>query len=185
MGTYFMVLHILMRMFISVCQYDQWYPAPSDRFGDPHAGPSFVALLLITETVGSSQKSQISLIPTPAFPQLAVYAVWDPIARPSRDGPARITILNLNTRNVTATPQEVDQSSVTLDLSSYARKGFGARKPSVKRMTSPGLDSTDATTATWAGQSYESGQASGKLVTESLQGGKVTVKGSEGAIVFF
>lgn len=162
-------------------QYDQWYPASSDRFGDPHAGPSFVALLLITEAVGSSNKSQIALIPTPTFPQLAVYAIWDPTARPSRDGPARIAVLNLATRNVTATPEQVDAESVVLDLSAYERKG---RATTVKRMTSTGLDATDAGTATWAGQSYESGKASGSLVVEGLSHGKVIVKGSEGVLVF-
>ncbi|TCD65236.1 hypothetical protein EIP91_002944 [Steccherinum ochraceum] len=164
--------------------YDQWYPTTSDRFGDPHAGPSFVALLLITEAVGSSTKSQIALIPTPAFPQLAVYAIWDPTARPSRDGPARIAILNLATRNVTATPEQVDEESVVLDLGGYVRKGKG-RSATVKRMTSTGLDATDAGAATWAGQSYESGKANGTLVVEGLSAGKVTVKGSEGVLVFF
>ncbi|THH33202.1 hypothetical protein EUX98_g989 [Antrodiella citrinella] len=105
--------------------YDQWYPASSDRFGDPHAGPSFVALLLITEAVGSSQKSQIALIPTPAFPQLVVYAIWDPISRPSRDGPARIAILNLATRNVTASARETDEGSAVLDLASGASPWTG------------------------------------------------------------
>ncbi|KAH8100758.1 hypothetical protein BXZ70DRAFT_906948, partial [Cristinia sonorae] len=164
--------------------YDQWYPTTSDRYGPPHAGPSFVALLLITETIGSSHKSQISLIPTPAFPQLAVYAVWDPVARPERDGPARVAVLNLATRNVTTTGEE---ESVVLDLGAYVRKkGRGGKKGAVvKRMTSPGLDSTDTRTATWAGQHFWDGKPNGKEVTEGLVNGKVTVKGSEGVLVFF
>ena len=38
---------------------------------------------------------------------------------------------------------------------------------------------------TWAGQSFTNGTASGTEVVEALQDGKVTVKGSEGVLVFF
>ncbi|KDQ57014.1 glycoside hydrolase family 79 protein [Jaapia argillacea MUCL 33604] len=151
--------------------YDLWYPVPSDRYGSARASPSFVAYLLITEAVGSSGQSQISLIPTPSNPQLAVYAIWDNSIL------SRMAILNLSTRNVTSSQ---DAGEVVVDLSEYV-SGSGA---TVKRMTAPGLDSKDSSLVTWAGQSYENGTASGMEVIETLQGGSVTVKGSEGVLVF-
>lgn len=83
---------------------------------------------------------------------------------------------------MTSSVEVVDGESVILNLGGYVRKGG---KAVVKRMTSPGLDSTDAGTATWAGQSFESGEPSGEEVTEGLVNGGVTVKGSEGVLVFF
>lgn len=59
------------------------------------------------------------------------------------------------------------------------------RKAGVKRMTSPGLNSTDAGTATWAGQSFENGTGKGALVVEGLKNGIVNVAGSEGVLVSF
>lgn len=165
-------------------QYDLWYPTPTDRFGSARASPSFVAFLLITEAVGSSGRSQISLLPSlPSHPQLAAYAIWDPAARSS--GPARLALLNLAVRNVTATAAEQEAAAVTVDLSHLVEgigKGSSAK---VKRMTAPGLDSKDSSTATWAGQSYANGVASGKEVIEGLQRGLVTLQGSEGVLVFF
>ncbi|EPQ54385.1 hypothetical protein GLOTRDRAFT_44058 [Gloeophyllum trabeum ATCC 11539] len=154
--------------------YDLWYPVESDRYGAPRASPSFVAYLLITEAVGPSGKSQLSLIPTPSYPELAVYAIWDGAAL------ARIAVLNLAIRNATATEEQKGAAAVTLDLGGYVKEGCEAR---VKRMTAPGLDSKDSTAVTWAGQSYANGTASGEEVVETLQKGVVTVQGSEGVLV--
>ena len=71
---------------------------------------------------------------------------------------------------------------MSVDVGAWARKGSEVR---VKRMTAPGLDSKDSDTATWAGQSYTNGTASGTEVVEGLVDGKVTVKGSEAVLVFF
>ncbi|TFK50028.1 hypothetical protein OE88DRAFT_1632314 [Heliocybe sulcata] len=153
--------------------YDLWYPVETDRYGAPRASPSFVAYLLITEAVGSSGESQISLIPAPS-PQLAVYAIWDQSVL------SRIAVLNLGIRNVTASDEEKEATTVSLDLSEYVREGSNV---TVKRMTAPGLDSKDSSAVTWAGQSYADGIASGDEVVETLHGGLLTVQGSEGVLV--
>ncbi|KAK7691054.1 hypothetical protein QCA50_006157 [Cerrena zonata] len=161
--------------------YDLWYPIPTDRYGSARAAPSFVAYLLIVEAVGSSQESRIALLPSIASnPQLAVYAIWDPAVRSS--GPARLVILNLSTRLASSSQDDQDAVAVTVDLNPYIRADNDVK---VKRMSSVGLDSTDSAAATWAGQSYENGTASGVEVVESLEEGKVTVQGSEGVLVFF
>ena len=164
-----------------IWQYDLWYPVPTDRFGSARASPSFVAYLLIAEAVGSSGKSQISLLPSlPGLPQLAAYAIWDPAARAS--GPARLALLNLAVRNVTSTAAEQAEAAVSIDLSGLVQPHKNA---TVKRMTAPGLDSKDSSTSIWAGQSFEHGTASGEEVIEGLKGGVVTVQGSEAVLVLF
>ncbi|CAL1716179.1 unnamed protein product [Somion occarium] len=161
--------------------YDLWYPVPTDRYGSARASPSFVAYLLIAETIGSSNQSHIALLPSiSSHPQFAAYAVWDPATRAS--DVARLVLLNLATRIITSTEEEKEAIAVTVDLSPYVRENQHA---TMKRMTALGLDSTDSRTATWAGQSYENGTASGVEVIESLDEGKVTVQGSEGVLVFF
>ena len=52
-------------------------------------------------------------------------------------------------------------------------------------MTAPGADSKDSDTATWAGQAFTNGTASGREEIEGLQNGCVTVRGSEAVLVFF
>ncbi|KZT29970.1 glycoside hydrolase family 79 protein [Neolentinus lepideus HHB14362 ss-1] len=155
--------------------YDLWYPVETDRYGAARASPSFVAYLLITEAVGSSGKSQISLIPTPSHPQLAVYAIWD------QSSLSRIAVLNLAIRNVTASDEEKEAAVVYINLSDYIEEGSTAK---VKRMSAPGLDSKDSSAVTWAGQSYENGTASGVEVVETLEDGILSVQGSEGVLVF-
>lgn len=162
-----------------MCQYDLWYPIPTDRYGSARASPSFVAYLLVTEAVGSSQQSRLALLPSPSnLPNLAAYAIWDPAVRALHDGPARLALLNLHVRNVSSSQ---DTGAISVDLNAWTRKGTNAK---VKRMSAPGLDSKDSDTATWAGQAFTNGTASGKEVVEQLQGGKVVVKGSEAVLVF-
>ncbi|KAI0690173.1 hypothetical protein BC835DRAFT_1417993 [Cytidiella melzeri] len=162
--------------------YDLWYPIPTDRYGSARASPSFVAYLLITEAVGSSNESRLALLPpiSESLPNLAAYAVWDPMARSATDGPARLVLLNLAVRNVSS---PADAGQVVVDLSRWTSE---LRNVKIKRMTAPGLDSKDSGETTWAGQSFGNGTASGAEVVESLSGhGSVTVKGSEGVLVFF
>ncbi|EKM58316.1 glycoside hydrolase family 79 protein [Phanerochaete carnosa HHB-10118-sp] len=160
--------------------YDLWYPIPTDRYGSARASPSFVAYLLIAEAVGPSTQSQLALLPSPeGLLNLAAYAIWDPAVRAMHDGPARLALLNLAIRNV-STSQSAGE--VQVDLTAWTRNGTQAR---VKRMTAPGLDSKDSDTATWAGQSYTNGTASGDENIEQLDGGKVAIKGSEAVLVFF
>lgn len=152
---------------------------PTDRYGSARASPSFVAYLLVTEAVGSSGQSQLSLIDVPGEPQLAGYAIWDPAAR--RDGIARLALLNLNTRNTTTPAAEAAGLAVTVDVSHLAGRGAVM----LKRMTSPGLDSKDVDGILWAGQSFTNGTASGSEVVEKVVDNKITIAGSEGVLVFF
>ena len=76
-----------------------------------------------------------------------------------------------------------DANQVTVNLKQWSRNIGNAK---VKRMTSPGLDSKDSRLTTWAGQSFENGTASGTELVEGLShNGDVTLKGSEGVLVFF
>lgn len=181
--------HIYQRLkMILYSQYDLWYPIPTDRYGSARASPSFVAYLLITEAVGSSNQSRLALLPpiSESLPNLAAYAVWDPHARSAEDGPARLVLLNLAVRNISSAS---DAGEVSVNLSRWTRTTTGGKNglgATVKRMTAPGLDSKDSRATTWAGQSYENGTASGTESVESLaEDGTVTVKGSEGVLVFF
>ena len=85
---------------------------------------------------------------------------------------------------------EQTTGEVSVDVSRWTRvpsnTNGGIGQTRVKRMTAPGLDSKDSGAATWAGQSYENGTASGTEVIEALsQNGTVIVKRSEGVLVFF
>lgn len=160
-------------------QYDLWYPVPTDRYGSARASPSFVAYLLVTEAVGSSGQSQLSLIDIPDEPQLAAYAIWDPVKR--SDGIARLALLNLNTRNTTTSAEQAEELAVTVDVSRLTGRGA----VTVKRMSSPGLDSKDVDEILWAGQSFTNGTATGTATVEKVNGNKITIAGSEGVLVFF
>ena len=162
-------------------QYDLWYPIPSDRFGSARASPSFVAYLLITEAVGSSRHSRLQLVDTPQATALAAYAVWDPAVR--HTGLARLVLINTAIRNQTITDSAAPDEAVTVDLSEF----IGRERPSVrvKRMTAPGADSKASDAATWAGQAFTNGTASGREDIEQLQHGRVTVQGSEAVLVLF
>jgi len=159
--------------------YNLWYPQQSDRYGAARTSPSYVAYLLVTEAVGSSGNSSAALINVPAYPQLAVYAIWDKAV--SSSSPARLAVLNLSPRNVTTSANDASKVAVTLDLSDLTPHTNNAP---VKRMASPGLDSKDSNAITWAGQSYSTGKPSGTLTQETLKNGTVTVAGSEGVLVF-
>lgn len=65
------------------------------------------------------------------------------------------------------------------------REGKNGQTVKVKRMTAPGLDSKDSETATWAGQGFANGTASGEEIVEGLESGRITLKGSEAVLVFF
>ncbi|KZV68175.1 glycoside hydrolase family 79 protein [Peniophora sp. CONT] len=152
--------------------YDLWYPVDTDRYGAARASPSYVSVLLIAETVGSSNTSSLAYIPVPSAPDLAAYAVYESGAL------ARLTLLNLAHRNTT---DSYDIGSVSVNVTSLA--GEGAVK--VKRMTAPGMDSKDVDYVTWAGQAYTNGTATGDEVVEEVDDGIVVVNGVEGVIVFF
>lgn len=158
-----------------ILKYDLWYPVQSDRYGAPRASPSFVSYLLINEAVGPTGKSQLALIDVPSHPELAIYAVWDDRVL------SRLVLLNLLNRNTTTPAGDVEKQSFSIDVSKYLLQSGGGR---VKRMTAAGMDSKDSHNVFWAGQSYANGVAEGEEVVETLNNGKVTVRGSEGLIVF-
>lgn len=97
--------------------------------------------------------------------------------------PARLVFLNLEARNATDPP---NMNAVNLSFDRWiAHFGLDPSKITVKRMTAPGLDSTDSATTTWAGQSFENGVASGVEVVEGLVNDiSVVVNGGEGVIIF-
>lgn len=160
--------------------YNLWYPVESDRYGAARASPSYVAYLLITEAVGPSGNSRLSLIDIPEHPQLAVYAVWD------QQDLSRLVFLNLANRNASTTADEADTLAVSVDLSDYVGNTKKGREVKAKRMTAPGMDSKDSSKVVWAGQSYANGVSEGDEVVEVLSSSdtRVTVGGSEGVIVF-
>lgn len=96
---------------------------------------------------------------------------------------SRLVILNMGHRNVSSTDDEKDEVAVSVDLSPFIATDSG--NVTVKRMTATGMDSTDSDTATWAGQGYAQGVASGEEVVEGLTSGStVRVEGTEGVVVF-
>ncbi|CCO26645.1 glycoside hydrolase family 79 protein [Rhizoctonia solani AG-1 IB] len=159
--------------------YDLWYPVETERYGAARASPSYVAYLLVTETVGKSGRSRLALIRDASLPPtLAVYAIWDPSSR--TDGIARMVILNMSLRRQNVAADEA--LTATVDVSKYLRRGQTAK---VKRMSSPGVESKDSSRVTWAGQSYSAGVPVGTEVVEQLNAGKVDVRGSEGVLITF
>ncbi|EIM91232.1 uncharacterized protein STEHIDRAFT_48573 [Stereum hirsutum FP-91666 SS1] len=176
--------------------YDLWYPIDTERYGAARASPSYVSYLLITEAIGPSPfTSRITLVDIPTAPQVAVYAVWEgknssiaarddgSSAETGEEALSRLVILNLGHRNVSSTDEEKDDIAVSVDLSPFVTSG--SANVTVKRMTATGMDSTDSDTATWAGQGYAQGVASGEEVIEGLNGGNtVRVGGTEGVVVF-
>jgi hypothetical protein len=123
----------------------------------------------VTEAVGRSGSTRISLIDVPSHPQLAFYALWDDLRL------ARLAIVN-------AAPRQDDGAeAVSLDLSTYVYKGSSTR---VKRMTAPSIGEKDTTKVTWAGQSYAQGIPTGTYAEETLQDGRLTLQGVEAVIVF-
>jgi hypothetical protein len=148
-------------------RYDFVYPAASDRNGPASATPSFVGFLLIAEALGpSANASQIVYFPQADNEQVAVYGVYDSTNRTVAEGPARIIILNLSND-----PAEMD---------------LLALKPrTVKRLSSSSVQSTNASEAMFAGQSYALGSPSGEEVVEGVgANGTVHVGPYEGVLVF-
>ncbi|KAI0065099.1 hypothetical protein BV25DRAFT_1822212 [Artomyces pyxidatus] len=156
--------------------YDLWYPVETERYGVASASPSFVAYLLIAEAVGASGASRITLVDIAQHPDLAVYIIWD------NQSLSRLVILNMAHRNITTTPDEAAAVAVTVHLSNILGEN-GGDQVKVKRLTAPGMDSTDAAATAWAGQTYFNGTATGDETIEGLDQGRVEVGGSEGVLV--
>jgi hypothetical protein len=91
-----------------------------------------------------------------------------------------MVVLNMALRREGVAADESE--TVSVDVSKWVKKGTGAK---VKRMSAPGVESKDVGRITWAGQSYTDGVPVGDLIVEGLNSGKVSVKGSEGVLIFF
>jgi hypothetical protein len=122
----------------------------------------------------------LQLIDVPQASELAAYAVWDPAVK--ENGIARLALVNTAIRNETLSTGSSDEV-ITVDVSEFVDR----RRPAVrvKRMTGPGADSKDSDAVIWAGQAFTNGTATGPEEVEKPNGGRVTVRGSEGVLVFF
>ncbi|PFH53076.1 glycoside hydrolase family 79 protein [Amanita thiersii Skay4041] len=172
--------------------YNLWYPVQNTN-GPVKVFPSYSAYLFVAETLGGSKTLRIAnLFPgrqangstiTTALGdqsagQLVVYGFWEDNSPADHTSPTKLALINLEIFNQT---QAVPRPSTTFDISRFVPKGHRAVK--VRRLQAPGADIKEANVTTWAGQSFESGIASGELVEETVSDGKVRVQASEAALV--
>lgn len=158
--------------------------------------PSYTTYLFIAETLGRSKTLQISnLYPgrqangssiTTAMGdtssgQLVAYGFWDASDASSHGFPTKLALLNLEIYNQTQAGVTSRPTS-TFDISGLLRNP--KRPVRVRRLQAPGADVQDANVTTWAGQTFESGIAVGRVVEEKVKGGKIQVQASEAALVF-
>ncbi|KAK7037976.1 hypothetical protein R3P38DRAFT_2903724 [Favolaschia claudopus] len=157
--------------------YDLWYPVDSPLRGRRRANPSYVSQLFLAETVGRSRSSRLLALSAPegVSPDLfAGYAVYDGGAL------VRLAVINWQTFNSTMGETGLKETSLSLDISGLVKR----RKANLKRLTAPGSDEKDADFVTWAGQAWTNGTAQGNEVMESVQDGKIGIRGSEAVLVF-
>ncbi|KAJ7172218.1 hypothetical protein C8R46DRAFT_947166 [Mycena filopes] len=160
--------------------YDLWYPVDSPLRGRRRATPSYVSQLFLAETVGKSRTSRLLPLSPPegVSPDLfAAYAVYDG----HEDAPVRLVVVNWDTFNSTMGEAAAKATSLTLDITGLRRNS----KVTLKRLTAPGNDETNADYVTWAGQAWTNGTAQGRETIEVVENGKVEVRGSEAVLVFF
>jgi len=175
--------------------YDMWYPVQNLN-GPVKVFPSYTTYLFITETLGHSKTLQISnLYPgrqangssittemgDKSAGQLVAYGFWDASEKSSHGFPTKLALLNLEIYNQTQAGTTPRPRS-TFDISRLLRN---PNKPvRVRRLQAPGADIKDANVTTWAGQTFNTGTAVGRLVEEKVKGGKITLEASEAALVF-
>ncbi|KAF9443574.1 glycoside hydrolase family 79 protein [Macrolepiota fuliginosa MF-IS2] len=175
--------------------YDMWYPVQNLN-GPIKVFPSYATYLFITETLGRSTTVQISnLYPgrqangssiTTAMGdlssgQLVAYGFWDTSNVTSHGFPTKLALLNLEIYNQTQVGTTPRPSS-TFDISGLLRAPNQTVR--VRRLQAPGADVKDANVTTWAGQTFDSGVAVGRVIEESVVGGKIAVPASEAVLVF-
>ena len=80
--------------------------------------------------------------------------------------------------NQTETEQ---RPSTMFDISAFMRNPKASVE--VRRLQAPGADVKFANVTQWAGQTFESGVASGERVVERVQGGEIAVAASEAVLV--
>lgn len=158
--------------------YSFVYPRNSSKRGEPRALPSFVSLLFITEALGdgSGAGAQVAALETPAGlneDHFSSYAFYED------NSLRKIALINMKPFYKNST----EDFTVTVDLSQYTQDlGSPAQ---LKRMTAPSVDEGKTEVATWAGQSFKNGVATGELDIEEIgPDGLVQVRGSEAVLIF-
>jgi hypothetical protein len=162
--------------------------------GETQVFPSYATYLFIAETLGTSKTLHIANI----YPgrqangssittgggdlsagQLVVYGFWD-TAKPSGEKwPVKLALINMQIFNQTQTEE---RPSTTFDISAFVQNP--KKSVEVGRLQAPGADVKLANVTQWAGQTFESGVASGERVVERVQGGEIAVAASEAVLVF-
>jgi len=154
--------------------YDFAYPETTSKRGEKRSLPGYLALLFMAEAlaVNGTRVQEVALPNEVDAESFVAYAFY------VGDRLSKLALVNLAPYYANST----SDSTVSLDIShhSHAHRGWA------KRMTSPFVDEKDSAKATWAGQSFENGTASGGLNIEEVgQGSVVRVRGSEALLVFF
>jgi len=161
--------------------------------GPVHVYPAYSAYLFIAEALGTSKTLKIANI----YPgrqangssittalgdqsagQLVAYGFWDESAATGRSSPTKLALLNMQIYNQT---QAKPRPSAVFDISAFLQSDVGVR---IRRLQAPGADVKNGTLTTWAGQTYSTGEASGRVAEELVTGGKIEVAASEAALVF-
>ncbi len=156
--------------------------------------PSYASFLFIAETLGVSKTLRVSNI----YPgrqangssittalgdssagQLVAYGFWDSAQPTSHSFPTKLALLNMQIFNQT---DEAPRPTTEFDISAFRQDSD--RSITLKRLQAPGADVTAGNLTTWAGQTFASGLASGKMVEEKQTSGIVVVQASEAVLVF-
>lgn len=161
--------------------------------GEIQVFPSYSAYLFVAETLGHSETMRIaniypgrqengSTITTAGGDtsegQLVAYGFWDDAVATGQHFPSKLALLNLQIFNQT---QNETRPNAVFDISSFLPLGHAT--VTVRRLQAPGADVKFGNLTTWAGQSFASGLARGRLVEEKVTGGIVVVEASEAALV--
>ena len=146
--------------------YDMLYPRTSSKRGEQRTLPTFVGLLFLSEAFATEGTQVRALeVPESVGDYFAAYALYND------DKLSQLALLNMKPYYGNTT----DDYTVSVDVGS---------KGTLKRMTAPVVDEKDSNLVTWAGQSFKSGEASGEVQTEEVDG-VVNVRGSEGVLISF
>ncbi|KAF5367463.1 hypothetical protein D9758_003789 [Tetrapyrgos nigripes] len=171
--------------------YDLWWPVDNQN-GPTQVFPHYSAYLFVTETLGTSKSLRIANI----FPgrqengssittalgdesqgQLVVYGFWDESLPSGRHTPSKLALLNLEAYNST----EGERPLVSFNIGNYLPSSDAV--VTVRRLQAPGIEVKTANLTTWAGQTFESGVASGELKEEKISGGVIEVEASGAVLV--
>ncbi|KAJ7593066.1 glycoside hydrolase family 79 protein [Mycena floridula] len=172
--------------------YDLWYPIENLN-GPVKVFPSYSAYLFVTEALGHSKTLRManiypgkqtngSTITTAggdsSAGQLVAYGFWDDAAPSKHDFPAKLALLNLQIFNSTQTEA---RPVAVFDISKFLPHGVSS--VTVRRLTAAGAELKEANQTTWAGQTFETGQAKGQRVVETVKGSKINVEATSAVLV--